>query len=197
MKGFERRGGGAEDNWAAAKLRPNKSEVSRVVPNSFALLEGSVVLLIDHDEAKIAHRGEYPGAGPDSHAHFASKQGFPMSPAVFLLEAAVEQSNALLEPRLKPVYELWRQGYFGHDNKRRAALLKGRNDELKVHLCLSAPRNAVEEERRKGSLVDVARCSVHCRPLLLSKAVPKAQRGGIRGGDLGAVRAESLFDEAA
>ena len=50
MKGFQRRGGGAEDDGDVALLGAKDRDIARRVAQAFLLFEGSVVFLVHDDQ---------------------------------------------------------------------------------------------------------------------------------------------------
>jgi len=91
--GFERRGGGAEENGALLEVATNDGEVACVVFRRVFLFVGGLVFFIDDDEAQVDDRGENGGASTDDDAGFATADAVPFVESFALREIGVENGD--------------------------------------------------------------------------------------------------------
>ena len=137
---------GPEDDRRALLARPDASDVARVVPRRLGLLVRGVVRLVDDEEPEVRKRREHGRAGAHDGVHVATSRPLPLGGALAVREAAVEQRNAVPEPRDEAADESRSEGDLGDEKN---ATPSGRDrpfQRREIDLGLAAARDAVEEE---------------------------------------------------
>ena len=146
---FKGRCRGPEHDGTANELGPYNREVSRVVSNTLALFKGTVVLLVDDDDAEVLHRSEDSGPRPYNDLCVSREYAAPVLPPLVWFEAAVEDGDPLAEACLKPIEELWCERYLRHYHESGPSVFESLDDQLEVHLGFSTSRHTMEEEGRE------------------------------------------------
>ncbi len=150
-----RRRRAAEQHCAGVGGAPPR-DLPRVVAGIALLLVGGVVLLVDHDQAEIPHRGEDDRARPDADPRLAGAQAAPLVVARAGGHPRVEQGDRVAEAATEAIHGLRRERDLGHEHDRPAAARERLASGLQVHLGLSRAGDAVEQEgmsRRTLALV--------------------------------------------
>ena len=146
--------------------RPPPGDLAGVVARIALLLVGGVVLLVDHHQAQVAHRGEGRRARPDADPRFAGLQALPLVAALARGQPGVEQRDAVAEPRHEPRHRLRRQPDLRDEHDRAPAPPKRRLGGRQVDLGLARARHPVEEVLAGRGAVDRGDDRVERRPLL-------------------------------
>jgi hypothetical protein len=126
------------------------------------------VLLVDHDQAELADRGEDGRARADADARLAAAQALPLVVALARRERRVEHGEAVAEPRPEARHRLRGEADLGHEHDRAAAAGQGRLDRGQVDLGLARAGDAVQQQlaRRLRRAVEGGDDLIHGAPLL-------------------------------
>ena len=116
-----------------------------VVAGVALLLVGGVVLLVDHDQAEVADRGEDGRARADADARLAAAQAPPLVVALAGGEGRVEDREAVAEPGPEARHRLRREADLGDEDDRAAAARQRRLDRGQVDLGLARAGDAVQQ----------------------------------------------------
>ena len=88
------------------KPRPHHGHVAGVVDHALLLLEGGLVFLVHHHQAKVGVGQEQRRARPDQHLHLTLRHGAPGVPPGLAGQLAVPQRRRHAEARAEPVQPL-------------------------------------------------------------------------------------------
>ena len=205
--GLERGGGGPQDAGGAGDLGAHDRHVAPVVEGRLRLLEGGLVLLVDHHEPQVGKGREDGRAGADDDAGLPHRHGHPRVEALAGRQVAVPDHDLgaeVREPGAQATDGLGRERHLGHQEEGRAAFLDDLADQGDVDLRLARARDAVEEMRPEGPGVERGRDGGDGGGLLGIGRVPGGRHGlGIGEGvvvgdaqdDLGLLRDEALADQ--
>ena len=133
--------------------RPVAGHLARVVARIALLLVGGVVLLVDHHQAEVAHRGEDRRARADADPRLARVQALPLVAALARRQPRVEQRHAVAEPRREPRDRLGRQPDLGNEHDRALPPLERRLGGRQVDLGLARARDPVQQVLAAGAAV--------------------------------------------
>ena len=138
------RGGPAEEHRAG--LRGSAAgDLAGVVARVSLLLVGGVVLLIDHDQARIGHRSEDRRARPDADPGLTRTQASPFVIAGTRGHLGVEQRDGVTESPPEAVHRLRRQGDLRDEDDRSPPPRQRLPGRLEVDLRLARAGHAVEQ----------------------------------------------------
>ena len=140
---------------------------ARVVARIALVLVGRVVLLVDHDQAQPAHRGEHGRARADADARLPRPQPRPLVVALAGRELRVQDGDRVAEARDEARHDLRRQRDLGDEHDHAAAVREGLRGGPQVDLGLARPGDAVQQQ-----------------PLARRGGDDRAQRRGLVGGQL-------------
>ena len=140
------RRGAAEDEHGAGLRGAHLGDPAGVVARVTLVLVGALVLLVDDDQAKVAHRREHGRAGPDTDARLAAAQALPFVVALAHAERRVQHRHHVAKARLKSPQDLRRERDLGDQHDRRAAPLQGILDRVQVDLGLARAGHAVQQK---------------------------------------------------
>ena len=158
--GLERGGGGAEDAGRPGQLGAHHRDVPSVVERGLGLLEGGLVLLVDHHQAEVGKGREDGGARADHDPGLPHRHGHPRVEALAGREMAVPDDDLgaeVGEAGAEAAHGLGRQRDLGHEEDGRAALLDDLADEGDVDLGLARAGHAVQQVRAEGPGVERGR----------------------------------------
>ena len=141
---------------------------ARVVARVALVLVGRVVLLVDHDQAQPAHRGEDGRARADAHARLPRPQPRPLVVALARRELGVQDGDRVAEARDEARDDLRRQRDLGDEHDHAAAVRERVRRRPQVDLGLARPGDAVQQQ-----------------PLARRGRRDRAQRRGLIAGELG------------
>ena len=105
------------------------------------------MLFIDHDQAQVAHRREYPRPRPDHNAGRARPDPAPLVGAFGVAERAMQNSYAVAESRKELAGHGRRQRDLGHQQQRAAFGRQRGLDRVQIYLRLTGPSHAMQEKR--------------------------------------------------
>ena len=142
---FERGRGAAQHERDALAQGALPGDVAGVVTRGGVLLEGGLVLFVDHDQAQVAGRGEDGAAGADDHLHLTPQDAAPLVVALDVRLVAVQHGDGV-EARAEAAHRLRREADLGHEHDGLPAGGDDAVDRLQVDLGLAAARDAVEDE---------------------------------------------------
>ena len=148
VPGLQRRGCRGQDHLRAAQRRPEHRHVACVVDGALLLLVGSVMFLIDNDEAKIRERQEKGRASADHQLHPSLAHRSPETPALGRRNVRVPLAGLGAEPLRDPLKKLFRQGDLRQEHQRLPASGNGFGNGLKVDLGLARTGYALHQSRR-------------------------------------------------
>ena len=136
---------------APASAARRRADLAGVVARVALLLVGGVVLLVDHDQAEIAHRREDGRARPDADPGLARSAGAATRRSA-RPPACAEWSSAtrVAEAAPEAIHRLRGEGDLGDEHDRAAAAGERLPGGLQVDLGLARAGHAVEEEGRRG-----------------------------------------------
>ena len=117
---LERRRGAAEHHARALEPRAHQRDVAGMVARRLAVLVARLVLLVDHDEAEVAHRREDGRARADGDPALAPAQQPPGIGALAVGEPAVQHRDLVAEDAAEPAHRLRRERDLGHQHDRAA-----------------------------------------------------------------------------
>jgi hypothetical protein len=147
MKGLQRGRRGAEHDRDVALLRAPDRHVARRVAQAFLLLEGGIVLFVDHDQAQPRQRHEDREAGAE---HDVGTPGLGIEEAARpcrIGHAAVGAHDVGAgKARGDAAFELRREGDFRHQHQRLAAAGQYFGDGAQIDLGLAAAGHAMQQE---------------------------------------------------
>ena len=123
---------------------------ARVVARVALVLVGRVVLLVDDDEADVAHGREDRRARPDAHARLPRAQPRPLVVALAGGELGVKDGDGVAEARHEARHDLRRQRDLGHEHDHPAAVGEHRRGRLQVDLGLARAGDAVQQQPLAG-----------------------------------------------
>ncbi len=150
LEGLERRRGRAEHADRSLLAGPHHRQVAGVVARAVVLLEGRVVLLVDHHDAQVLHRGEDGAADPHADAGLSPPQPQPLAVPLPVGEAAVEERHLVAEAGAKAPGQLGGERDLGHEDQRSPPGGAGQRDGLEVDLGLARAGDPVEQEGAEG-----------------------------------------------
>ena len=104
----------AEDERAAGAFGAQPRQAARVVAEALVVLVGGVVLLVDHDDAKVVERGEQCAARANCDRDLAARESPPLLEPFAGLEAAVQDGDAVAKARAQPRHDLMGERDLGH-----------------------------------------------------------------------------------
>ncbi len=144
--GLGPRRGAAEEQHRARLRRSALGDTARVVTRVPLVLVGALLLLIDDDQAELAHRGEHRRARTHAHPRLAAAKSQPFVVALAAAKRRMQDRDHVAEARLKAPQHLWRQSDLGHQHDRRAAGLERRLHRMQIDLGLARAGDAVQQE---------------------------------------------------
>ncbi len=151
---LERRRRAAQHHRAGGELRSIDGRIACRISQAFLLLEGAVVLFVDHDERKLGQGREHRQARAENDAGIAACGSQPCRSACHVLEPAVHQGKLGFGKRFpEAAFELWRQADLGNQHERLPAAFQHARDEMEIDLGLAASGDAVQEHRREAAEV--------------------------------------------
>ena len=137
------------------------------------------MLLVDHHQAEVAHRGEDRRARADADPRLARMQALPLVAALARRQPRMEQRHAVAEPRREPRDRLGRQPDLRHEHDRALPPLQRRLGGRQVDLGLARARDPVQQVLAAGAAVHRRDDRLDRRALL-----GRQRRPARRGADL-------------
>ena len=147
LPGLERRRGGAQHAGRAEDRRTHHRDVAAVIHRRLTLLEGRLVLLVDHDEAQVRERSEDGRTRADHHPRLPERHRHPSVETLPGGKMAVPDDHLgakVGETGAEPADRLRRQRDFRDEEDRGAAFGHDLADERHVDLRLAGARDTVE-----------------------------------------------------
>jgi hypothetical protein len=147
MEGLQRGRGGAQHDRDVALVRAPDRHVARRVAQALLLLEGGIVLLVDHDQAQARQRHEYRKTGTE---HNVGPPGLGVEEtarACRIGHATVGAHHVgVRKTRGDTTFQLRRKRDFGHQHQCLAAARQNFGNGAQVNLGLAAAGHAVQQE---------------------------------------------------
>ncbi len=152
VKGFERGGGGAEDDGGAFDFAAHDGDVAGVVTRGFFLFVAGLVFLVDDDETEGLHGREDRRARANHDVRLAVADFVPLIVAFTSRKVAVEDGDFLfLEAGAEAFDGLRGQRDFGNEDDGVLALMQGVLDGLEIDFGFAAAGDAVDEDGSRNS----------------------------------------------
>jgi hypothetical protein len=134
------------------------------------------VFLIHHDQPQLLHRREHPRPCPHHHRRRSRPDPPPLLGSLHVRERAVQNGDAVAEPREELSRHRRRQRDLRHQQQRPAPLLQCRLDRAQINFRLSRTRNAVEQKCLKRPRANCRLDLLERRCLRGIQLVPRADR---------------------
>ena len=160
LPGVQGRGGAAEHEPGATATGPVPGHIPGVIAGHGAvLLIGTVVLLIEHDQAQVADRQEHRRAG--SHHHkgrpIRLEAAAPGGDALALAATAVKFGHGRAKSLAAAIQQLGHQADFGGQEQHPLARRQAIGGRLQIHLGFASTGDAPEQQalsrRRAANLI--------------------------------------------
>ena len=145
--------GAAGEQRRSGFARPVAGDLARVVARIALLLVGGVVLLVDHHQAEVAHRGEDRRARADADPRLARGRRCHSSRRSPGAQPRMEQRHAVAEARREPRDRLGRQPDLGNEHDRAPPPRQRRLGGRQVDLGLARARDPVQQVLAAGAAV--------------------------------------------
>ena len=175
---FERRRGRGEHHREAAERAQHHRHVAGMVADTVLLLEGRLVLLVDHDETEIAPRQEQRRARPHHHFGRPRCDAEPHPLALARPDPRMPFRRLRLEPALDPFEKALGEGDFRQQQQHLPALRQRRRHRLEIDLGLARAGDAVDQRDREAARRHRPAQLLGRRRLLRIEGDPVAQRIG-------------------
>ena len=146
---LQRRRGRHQHGGAALQARAHDRQVAGVINDAILLLEGGVVLLIDHDQAERAKGQPQSGPCADHDPRPALGDGAPGLAAPSRAELRVPDRRIDPEARAKAREPLGAQRDLGQHHQHLIAGIERGSDSLEIDLRLAGAGHAVEHGDRE------------------------------------------------
>ena len=104
------------------------------------------MLLVDHQERQVSHRGKHRRANPHREPDRAGAERAPVQQPLGVLQSAVQDCHRRPEPAPEPSHQLGGEGDLRDEDQRSASPGEGVLRRPQVHLGLPAPGDTLEEE---------------------------------------------------
>ena len=158
MESFQRRRGGAEHDRDVQLVRAPDRHIARRIAQAFLLLEGGVVLLVDHDQLQARQRHEHGEPGAEHDVGVTRERFEETARARRIGHAAVGADHMRGgEARRDAAFQLRREGDLGHQHQRLAATGEDGIDGTQIDLGLAATGDAVQQHDVEAGLVEDGR----------------------------------------
>ncbi len=143
--GFERRGRRSEHRRDRAEMGADHGHVARLIDDALVLLERSVVLLVDDDEAELGERQEQRRARADDDADQAFGDAAPDRAPLGAAHFGMPQRRRAAEAATEALDPLRRQRDFGQQDQRLRAGAQRFGDRLEIDFGLARAGDAFEQ----------------------------------------------------
>ncbi len=171
-----------EDRHGAFDGRALGRDRARVVAGIGVLLVGRVVLLVDHDQAEPAHRGEHRRPCPHDHSSLAARDPLTLVAPLGLGQPRMEDRDTLAEARTHAPHGLRGERDLRHEHDRAEPALEHRRARLEVDLRLAGAGRPEEQERLAGRPRRTPRRSGRWPPAARGRASPERPHLRASGG---------------
>ena len=186
LPGLERGRGGTQHAGRAEDRRAHHRDVAPVVHRGFALLEGRLVFLVDHDEPEVRERGKDRRTGADHYPRLPERHRHPRIETLAGGKVTMPDDHLgaeVGESGTQPTDRLRRERDFGDEEDGRAAFGHDLPNQRHIDLGLTRTRDAVQQVRAEGLRVERLRDRGDGRDLLRIQSVASRGHGlpfGIR-----------------
>ena len=154
LPAFGARRRAAVDRDSTLERGPLRGDRARVVAGVRLLLVGRVVLLVDADDADVAHRREDGRARADDDARLLGRDPLALVTSLGIREPRVQERDRVAEAGAETAQRLRRQRDLRHQHDRRPPARDRRGARSQVDLGLAAAGLAVEQEMAAPLLVE-------------------------------------------
>ena len=149
--GFDRRGGGGEDDARPLLPRPHHRDVAGVVMDALLLLEAGFMRFIDDGDAQVLERQEQRRARPDDDLGPPIGDGGKGGAALAGLEVGVPRHRLGAEARREAREPGGGQRDFGEEDERLPARSQRRRDGFEIDFGLARAGDAFEQPRHEAA----------------------------------------------
>ncbi len=167
---FQRRRSRAKHQRNLLRFGPPERDLAGMIARRRFLLEGGLMLLVEHDQPQVRRRGKNGAPRADDDLHLAARDPLPMPVPLRLAQMAVQHGH-LIEAGAEPLAGLRGEADFGHEHDRLPTEPHDLLNRLDVDLGLAAPRHAVNENRLVPLRIDRGEHRVERHALIVVKRV--------------------------
>ena len=152
--GLDRRRRGGEHDRNFGLARAHHRHVAGVIAHAVLLLVGRVVLLIDHDQAKVGIGQEQRRARADHHRHFARRDRGPGARALSRRDLGMPFGRTHAEALGEAIEKLRGQRDLRHQDQHLLVAPDRFGHRLEIDLGLARAGDAVDQRHREAALGD-------------------------------------------